>query len=98
MQAIFFKAFHMAACRSYRKTGPRDPTRCNAVLDFPRVAMMFLSAGEQHHEETWRDWFRDIGGLVPRENLQVRHKRQLALAPCRDDRQQAAEDTWGTAG
>jgi hypothetical protein len=83
----------MAAYRSYRKTGPRDPTRCNAVLDFPRVAMMFLSAGEQHHEETWRDWFRDIGGLVPRENLQVRHK-QLALAPRLDNRQQP-EDTWG---
>lgn len=58
--------------RSYRKTGPRDPTRCNAVLDFPRVAMMFLSAGEQHHEAMWRDWFRDAGGLIPRERLRVR--------------------------
>jgi hypothetical protein len=39
--------------------------------------MMFLSAGEQHHEDTWRDWFRDAGGLVPRENLQVpRHLQQ----------------------
>ena len=56
--------------------------------------MMFLSAGEQHHEETWRDWFRDIGGLVPRENLQVRHKWQLAQTPCADNRQQP-EDTWG---
>ncbi len=58
--------------RSYRKTGPRDPTRCNAVLDFPRVALMYLSAGELHHEDTWRDWFRDAGGLIPKEKLKVR--------------------------
>lgn len=33
--------------------------------------MMFLSAGELHHEETWRDWFKDASGLIPRERLRV---------------------------
>mmetsp|Transcript_16470 Transcript_16470/g.49327 ORF Transcript_16470/g.49327 Transcript_16470/m.49327 type:complete len:505 (+) Transcript_16470:419-1933(+) len=54
---------------TYRKSGPRDPTRCNEVLDVKRVALMFLSAEGLHHEDTWRDWFKDAGGLVPKERV-----------------------------
>lgn len=57
--------------RTYRKSGPRDPTRCNEVLDVKRVALMFLSAEGLHHEDTWRDWFKDAGGLVPKERVKV---------------------------
>ena len=43
----------------------RDEFQCNALLGFPRVALLFQSAGDLHHEKLWRAWFENVAGLVP---------------------------------
>jgi hypothetical protein len=36
---------------------PASPDACAAALGLPRVALLFLTRGPMHHEETWRLWF-----------------------------------------
>ena len=43
----------------------RDEYQCNAALGFPRVALLFQSAGDMPHEPLWRAWLTGVVGLVP---------------------------------
>ena len=53
-------------CRSiYKAFERRDEFQCNQLLGFPRVALLFQSAGELHHEKLWRAWLEGVAGLVP---------------------------------
>lgn len=65
--ALHFKSDKSWA--AYRDLGSRDPTLCNEALAVPRVALMFMSSGRLHHEDSWRDWLADAGGLVPKEHI-----------------------------
>ena len=41
------------------------------MLGLPRVALLFLSRGQLHHERLWAEWLADIEGMLPRQYLQV---------------------------
>ena len=43
----------------------RDEYQCNAALGFPRVALLFQSAGDMPHEPLWRAWLGGVVGLIP---------------------------------
>jgi len=43
----------------------RDEYQCNAALGFPRVALLFQSAGDMPHERLWRAWLGGVVGLIP---------------------------------
>jgi len=59
----------------------RDEYQCNAALGFPRVALLFQSAGDMPHERLWRAWLGGVVGLVPLapDGAQVMHL--LAISP-----------------
>lgn len=50
---------------------PQHGNACNRLLDMPRVALLFLSLGHMHHDETWARWFEGVKGLIPKPTLQV---------------------------
>ena len=43
----------------------RDEFQCNAALGFPRVALLFQSAGDMPHEKLWSAWLAGVTGLIP---------------------------------
>ena len=43
----------------------RSPDACSDVLGISKVALMFLTTGDLHHEDAWRLWFRSASGLIP---------------------------------
>ncbi|KAK9863331.1 hypothetical protein WJX84_003503 [Apatococcus fuscideae] len=58
--------------RNQPKIGPAQPAdTCAQLLQIPKVAIMFLSRGALHHEQTWKDWFTYIHGHVPVHLLQA---------------------------
>lgn len=49
---------------------PRQSASCNAALNIPRVALLFLTRNDVFHESMWADWFRGASGLIPITALQ----------------------------
>lgn len=42
----------------------RHPDHCGAMLQMPKVALMFLTRGPMPHEELWNRWLASAAGLV----------------------------------
>lgn len=48
---------------------PSSPDECADALQLPKVALMFLTMGHLHHEDTWRMWFRSAAGVLPAQTV-----------------------------
>lgn len=44
---------------------------CNDALRMGRVALLFLSRGELHHERLWEAWLASAEGALPLQAVQV---------------------------
>jgi hypothetical protein len=49
------------------------------ALGIKKVALLFLTTGNLHHEQAWRLWFASAAGLVPGPAAEVR-RRAVARA------------------
>jgi hypothetical protein len=49
---------------------PASADGCADALHIPKVALMFLTTGNLHHEDVWRMWLRSAQGLLPAQTVE----------------------------